>query len=336
MLKNIRKILIIKLRDLGDIVLSTPVLRVLYENCNSPEIYYVLKEEYESFKYLLPHVKDVITYNKKDHFDFFRIIFKLRKYKFDLAVNLHATLRSALITKLSGAKIKLVHNHSGPNYFSSLPLYIKEEQKWNTLRDLDTLSPLNISYNKDLIKTKLVFNCDLSEYIQDNFFEGAIGFGIGAKRPQKRWPVERFIELGKKISADKEKIVVFCLPEEKEIGKKIINEIGSNAYLLTGDILKVSYAIKNLKLFIGNDSGLRHIAAGFGVKTITLFGPENPVEWHPYDEKDGHIAITHLYDMAREGIDIYDRKFREESMEPINRITVEEVYEAYLKLMADK
>lgn len=331
MLKNIRKILIIKLRDLGDIVLSTPVIRVLYENCNSPEIIYVLKEEYENFKYLLPHIKDVIAYSKKDPLDFFRVIRKLRKYQFDLAVNLHATFRSALMTFLSGAKMRLVHNHSGPNYFSSLPFDIKEEQKWNTLRDLDTLKPLNIFCDSDSIKPELVFNQDISEYIQDTFFEGAIGFGIGAKRMQKKWAAEKFIELGKKLVANGENIVVFCLPEEEETGKRLVNQIGSKSKLFIGDILKVSYAISNLKLFIGNDSGLRHIAAGFGIKTITLFGSENPLEWHPYKEKDGHIAISHLCDMAREGIDIYDRKFREESMEAIERITVDEVYEAYLK-----
>jgi|DewCreStandDraft_4_1066084.scaffolds.fasta_scaffold11180_6 ADP-heptose:LPS heptosyltransferase len=333
MLKTIRKILVIKLRDLGDIVLSTPVLQVLYENCNSPEIIYVLKKEYENFKYLLPYVKDVITYDKNDQMDFLRAVFKLKKYNFDLAVNLHATFRSALLTLLSGAKIRLVHNHSGKNYFTTLPLNIKEEQKWNTLRDLDTLAPLNISYNKDLIKTKLVFNQDLSEYIESEPFKFAIGFGIGAKRQQKKWQTEKFIELGKKLSANGEKIIIFCMENERDIGEKMVKEIGVNAKMLIGDLLKVSYAISNLKLFIGNDSGLRHIAAAFGVKTITLFGPENPIEWHPYNEKDGHIAISHLCDMAREGIDIYDRKFREESMEPINRITVDEVYEVYLKLI---
>lgn len=336
MLKNIRKILIIKLRDLGDIILSTPVIRVLYDNCNSPEITYVLKQEYEHLKYLLPDVKDVIGYNKKDPFDFFRIAAKLKEYRFDLAVNLHATLRSALLTLFSGARIRLVHNHSGTNYFSSLPINVTEEQKWNTLRDLDTLNPLNISYSRDMIKPRLVLKQDLSEYIQDDFFEGAIGFGIGAKRVQKKWALEKFIELGKKLVTRGENIVVFCQQEEEKTGQIIVNMIGPKAKLFIGNILKVSHAISKLKLFIGNDSGLRHIAAGFGVKTITLFGPENPVEWHPYEEKDGHIAISHLCDMAREGIDIYDRKFREESMELIERISVQEVYDAYLKLTGEK
>ncbi|MBP7792408.1 MAG: glycosyltransferase family 9 protein [Candidatus Goldbacteria bacterium] len=333
MLKNIRKILIIKLRDMGDIVLSTPVIRVLYENCNSPEIIYVLKKEYENFKYMLPHVKDVITYDKKDPFDFLRVISKLRKQRFDLAINLHATFRSALMTMLSGTKFRLVHNHSGKNFFSSMPLDVKEEQKWNTLRDLDTLNPLHITYDSELTKPKLVFNYDLSDYVQDNFFNGAVGFGIGAKRIQKKWPIKKFAELGKKLVANGEKIVVFCPQEEKRDGEKIADEIGPDCKLLIADILKVSYAIKNLKLFIGNDSGLCHIAAAFGIKTVTLFGPENPLEWHPYREEDGHVAITHLYDMVREGIDIYDKKFREESMEPIERITVDEVYETYLKLI---
>jgi len=111
LLKTVKKVLVIKLRDIGDLVLSTPVLNVLADNCNAPEIIYVLKKEYGYFKYLLPNVKEVITYDKNDPLDFLRVIFRLRRYRFDLAVNLHATFRSALIALFSGAKFRLVHNH---------------------------------------------------------------------------------------------------------------------------------------------------------------------------------------------------------------------------------
>ena len=142
MLKNVNRILIIKLRDIGDIVLSTPVIQTMYENCNSPKIVYVLKKEYENFKYLLPHVSEVITYDKKSILNLITLIFRLRRYKFDIAINLHATFRSALIARLSGAKLRLVHNHSGKDWFTSAPLGIKEEPKPITLRDLETLKPL--------------------------------------------------------------------------------------------------------------------------------------------------------------------------------------------------
>src|SRR5208337_2229131 len=122
MLNNVKKILIIKLRDIGDIVLSTPILRILAQNFPKAEITYLLKKEYKDFNGILPYVKNVIVYDKNNIFDFLSVINTLRMHKFDLAINLHATYRSALITLLSGAKIRLVHNHSGKNYFTSYPL----------------------------------------------------------------------------------------------------------------------------------------------------------------------------------------------------------------------
>ncbi len=336
MLKTLKTILIIKLRDIGDIVLSTPVINVLYENCNAPEIVYVLKKKYENFKYLLPYVKEVLTYDKNDPLDFLRIIFKLRKYKFDLAINLHATFRSALITYLSGANLRLIHNHSGKNYFASLPISPDNKDMNIIERDLNTLSPLievkNIPEN--LKKTKLVIKQKFDRFIDDEELINSIGFGIGAKRKEKIWDKEKFIELGKKLVINGFNIAIFCSENEKGIGQYIADGIGNKAKLFFNlDFLRLSYFIKQMVLFIGNDSGLRHIAAALGIKTITLFGPENPGEWHPYKERDGHIAISHLRELQGEGYDIFSREFREKSNIAIERITVDEVFDVTRKLL---
>ncbi len=335
MLKPVRRILVIKLRDIGDIVLSTPVLRVLNDNCNAPEITYVLKKEYENFRHILPHIKRVITYDKKESFGFLRLILELRKYKFDLAVNLHASFRSALIALLSGAKVRLVHNHSGRDWFTSAPLNIKEGPKPNTERDLETLSPLDIKINPLLKKTKLdvkeeTFSC------LDFDGEKTVGFGIGAKRRQKIWPKDRFAELGRNLAAKGYKIAVMCIEKEKKDAESIAEIIGAPASVYVSNFLTFSYMISRINLFIGNDSALAHIAAATGTKSITLFGPENPGEWHPYREKDGHIAVSHLDNLRKEGVDVMSRKYREKSMEPIERITVQEVYEKALLLLAGK
>lgn len=337
MLKTIKKILIIKLRDIGDIVLSTPAIKVLYTNCNSPEIVYVLKKEYENFKYLLPKVSEVLTYDKNDPLDFLRIIFKLRKYKFDLAVNLHATFRSALITYLSGAKLRLIHNHSGKNYFTSLSLNPDSKSDNIIERDLNTLSPLLEIKNipNDLKKTELIIKQKFDRLIDDEEIINTIGFGVGAKRKEKMWDKDKFLELGKKLIMQGYNIAVFCSEKERKIGQYIADGIGEKAKLFIElDFLRLAYFIKQTILFIGNDSGLRHIAAALGVKTITLFGPENPSEWHPYKESDGHLAISHLKELEMEGYDILSREFREKSDIAISRITVDEVYQSIKKLLS--
>jgi ADP-heptose:LPS heptosyltransferase len=333
MLKTIKRILVIKLRDIGDIVLSTPVLNVLNENCPAPEIVYVLKKEYEPFKFLLPHVSRVITYDKNDPFDFLRLVLTLRSYKFDLAVNLHASLHSAIITLLSGSKFRLVHNHSGENYFSSVPLGITEGPKKNLERDLDTLSPLKITVLPEMKKTKLVLKEEISSFLDLEEVEESIGLGIGAKRPEKIWQRERFIELGQKLARDGHRVAVCCIEKERKDGEAITAGIGEKAKLYVSNFLHFAHYINKMRLFIGNDSALIRVAAAVGTKTVALFGPENPAEWHPYEEKDGHIAVSHLMEMKAGGIDVLDRKFREKSREPMDRITVDEVYAAALKLL---
>jgi ADP-heptose:LPS heptosyltransferase len=274
MLKNIKRILVIKLRDIGDIVLSTPVLNILNENCPAPEIVYVLKKEYEPFRFILTHVKEVITYDKNDPFDFIRLVLKLRGYKFDLAVNLHASIHSAFIALFSGAKFRLVHNHSGRNYFSSVPLNITEGPKKNSERDIDTLSPLKIKISQDMKKTKLVLKDEIAVFLDFDEAGGAIGFGIGAKRPEKIWAKERFIELGKRLAGEGNTIIICCIEKERKQGAEIAEGIGAKAKLYVSNFMHFAHYINKMKLFVGNDSALIHVAAATGAKTVALFGPE--------------------------------------------------------------
>lgn len=332
MLKPVRNILVIKLREIGDVVLSTPVLRILNDTCNSPEITYVLKKEHEQLKYLLPHVKRVVTYDKNESLGFWRTVFELRRHKYDLAVCLHASFRSALIALLSGAKVRLVHNHSGKNWFSSAPLLIEEGPKPNTQRDIETLSPLQIKIQPELMKTKISIKEDMFGYVD---FDGdkTVGFGIGAKRKQKTWPKERFAYLGAHLAAAGYKIAIMCTPKEKKEADFIAEKTGKAATVYMESLPVTAYMISRMNLFIGNDSALVHIAAAAGTKSITIFGHEDPAEWHPYQESDGNSAISHLEELKKQGINVLDRRYRETSMEPIMSVTVEEVGEKALILL---
>lgn len=334
MLKNVNKILIIKLRDIGDIVLSTPVIQALYNNCNSPKIVYVLKKEYENFRFLLPNVSEVITYDKKSFLSLIKLIFKLRRYHFDIAVNLHATFRSALITRLSGAKLRLVHNHSGRDYFTSVPLGIEEKAKPITLRDMETLTPLDIKIpGKKDINTKLALKEKDVKYIDETIEHETIGLGVGAKRPAKMWKKENFIELGKKLALNGKHIAVFASESERTLAEEITDKIGENAKLYCGlDFLKLAFLLKQLQAFVGNDSGLRHMAAALGIGTVTFFGPEDPIEWHPYSEKDGHIALMHRLDC----INCAKNDCPKGTRECMDLITVDEAFKAAEKVILTK
>ncbi|HDQ26794.1 MAG TPA: hypothetical protein ENN43_08640, partial [bacterium] len=142
-----------------------------------------------------------------------------------------------------------------------------------------------------------------------------------------------FIELGKKLVSRGERVAVCCIAKERPSAERIAAAIGLGAAVCEGNFMTFAHYISRMKLFVGNDSALIHVAAAVGTKSVALFGPENPEEWHPYEEKDGHTAISKLKEIEAGGRDIMDRKFREKSLEPIMRITPGEVYDAAVKLL---
>jgi ADP-heptose:LPS heptosyltransferase len=231
---------------------------------------------------------------------------------------------------LSGAKLRLVHNHSGKDYFTSVPLKIKDGPKSIILRDLETLAPLGLKITDSQMHTQLRIFPAGNDMTQNSPDLPAIGFGVGAKRPAKMWKNEKFIELGKELIIKGYGIVVFCSKKEANDGARIVDVLGDKAKLFDGlDFPELARALKRVSLFVGNDSGLRHMAAALNVKTVTLFGPEDPVEWHPYLEKDGHIAVMHRLDC----VNCAENDCPKGSHECMELITVDEVMDAVKRLL---
>lgn len=107
-----------------------------------------------------------------------------------------------------------------------------------------------------------------------------IALGPAANWPAKQWPIESFTELAKQLTADgglyaNARIMVAAAPHEREQLATLFNGFEKNQLIdLVGqEIQTVAACLKKADLFIGNDSGLMHIAAGVGTPTIGLFGP---------------------------------------------------------------
>ena len=323
---NPDKILVIKLRDIGDIVLSTPVLKVLKHNYPKAQLHYLLKNEYSQFAPLLPGINKVYSYDKKSFTSFFSLIAALRKEKYTLVINLHATYRSALISLLSGAKFRLVHNHSGKNYFTSEPLGIKEEVKNIIERDLDTLTPLTLDIPEALKTTELI----KLPFEEKKFTLKTIGLGVGAKRKTKMWAKKNWVALGTRLAAEGFDIAVVCSKNEKTYAEEIALGVGNKAKVYADlDFSKLASFLSRLRIFIGNDSGVRHMAAALGVNTVTLFGPEDIKEWHPYKEEAGHSYVFHRMSCINCALEICDKP----QHYCMDAITVEEVYSKVKQLV---
>ena len=77
---------------------------------------------------------------------------------------------------------------------------------------------------------------------------------------------------------------ISCLLHQDLPEQNLLESLGIH-FLMDGTLREVMGLLSQSQLYIGHDTGTKHIAAALNVPTITLFGPENPLEWHPYDQK---------------------------------------------------
>ncbi len=154
--------------------------------------------------------------------------------------------------------------------------------KSNIQRDLDGVASLLV---KEQPPEFLVYP---PQMIPKNKIEkdGSIVLGIVATRQTKQWPIENFVELAKTLKNSGKIIKIPVAPNklDQDLKKKFI-ELGGEflAEFIEVPLSELPLVVAKSEAYIGNDTGLKHISAALGLKTLTLFGPEPPLEWHPYD-----------------------------------------------------
>lgn len=273
------RVLIIRLSSIGDIILTTPILRQLKEKFPDIVIDFVVLKNFKDSIEGSPYIDNLILFDKKKD-DGFRNIKKfgkkLNENRYDYVFDLHRKFRSKLISseikskifvypkrklwKSLLVKLKLIKYHVDDtiikNYFKAFKV-LGIKYKWE---DLD------FNFSKD----------DLENVKK---YSGMFAMAPGASKETKKWLPEKFGKLAKKLY-DKYKIKTVLLGGKEDIERcELINKVSENSCInLAGKIsLKESGALLSIsKLLVTNDSGPFHIGRGVGCKSYVIFGPTDP------------------------------------------------------------
>jgi heptosyltransferase-3 len=131
-----------------------------------------------------------------------------------------------------------------------------------------------------------------------------LALGPTANWPCKEWPVTRFVELAKRLTGEDgplpgARIMVLGAPSERATAQPLLDAIASERRIeaFEGVPLLTAYAcLKRAALFVGNDSGLMHMAAAAGVPTLGLFGPTNDRHYAPFGARAAVVRTPESYD----------------------------------------
>lgn len=283
---SIRKILIIKPRGIGDVILSTIVLKNIKSELKDCEIHYLTENFASSVLENNPYISKIFTF-KKSFFENLQLIFSLRKENYDVIFDFYSNPRTAQFTFLIKAKLKVGYNKRGRNYAYDLKITLNNPNLHSALAHLEFLSAIGINSTSQEI---VYFITKEEKIYADDFFqknqlnENCIAIIPGGGWSSKRCEPEKFAEICREINKLWNfKFLILYGKEDFEDAKKIF-ELTSDVSVLGSEtsVREMVALISKCKAVIANDSGPMHLSAAIGVPTIGIFGPTNPYAHGPF------------------------------------------------------
>jgi lipopolysaccharide heptosyltransferase II len=302
--QDIRNILLIQLGDIGDVVLTFPCLRALREHFPQAAIIIAVMEKAKELIEDCPWVSGVITINKEKRSLFQEISYQgsffseVRKYHFDLAIDMRRGTRGAILGYLSGARQRIgFYSYKKGLFrnslFSHLAVPVKKPGQHMTEYYLSLLEEYHLDTEK--IRPELYISHEKQQRATALFREEEIPLGrpIVALQPfslwqRKEWGIKKYGQLINWIrSAYGFPVIITGSARERGRAEEIVAVCGGNAFNLAGktSLSILGAVIKRCGLLIGVDSAGIHIAAAVGTPTVSIFGPTLFSSWAPRGEQ---------------------------------------------------
>jgi lipopolysaccharide heptosyltransferase II len=295
---EIKKILLIKPRGIGDIVLSTIVLENLHNYFSGVKIDY-LTEHFAKYSVLYNALVHKVLVMHKTEF-VLKTALKIRKEKYDMVIDLWSNPRSAQVTFLSQVKHRVGFAYRGRKYAYNILGTSEKGEHHSAEHNLELLKAISVP----IISKNIHYTVrDSDRSFADNFFnenikENKLIFGIipSGSWDSKRCTKSKWLEIcNAAIKSFKCKVLVLWGPGDESDAEFIKNNLGDQCYIAPkSNLLQLGALISKCDVIISNDSGPMHIAAAIGVPTIGLFGPTNPRGHRPYSLNSDYVINDKL------------------------------------------
>jgi len=278
--KILAKFLIIRFSSIGDIVLTTPVIRCLKEQVEEAEIHFVTKKAFLPVLRGNPNIDKIHILEN----NFERLIQQLKMERFDHIIDLHRSLRSQRIKsrlRILSFTVKKIN----------FPKFLMIRFKINRLPDLhivdrylETVRLFDVGNDGKGLDYFIPFEDEVSiADLPENFHKGFVALVTGAMHGTKQMPLEKMIDICFKLD---QPIILLGGKREQSLAGQIEEQTGNNVLNGVGkyNINQSASLIRQSRLVITPDTGLMHIAAAFKKKILSVWGHTIPeFGMYPYD-----------------------------------------------------
>jgi predicted lipopolysaccharide heptosyltransferase III len=290
------KILLVRLRQIGDVVFTTPLVAAVRRRYPDAHLTYVVETAAAPVVANNPHLDHVLVVPPRRglrslvaDLDLGR---QLRSDRYDLAIDFHGGPRAALLTWLSAAPVRVGYNVAGRSWIYTKvvdrPRVLRRrhsvENQWDLLAALG-IEPLTPERNP----VEMALDQDAVANVERRLVQSGVRrdheivvVHVSASSPFRRWPLASFVDTVAALARTPgRRIVVTSGPSEQDAARNVIDaaqaRLGAAAHrvLSSGDfsLAELKAIVDRSALFIGGDSGPLHIAATTEAPIVALFGP---------------------------------------------------------------
>jgi heptosyltransferase-1 len=299
------RILVVRLRLLGDVVFTTPLVRALRRRFPAAHLTYLVEPAAAAVVQDNPHLDEVIVAPKRRGAARWiadvRLARRLRRARYDLVLDLHGGPRAAWLAWATAAPTRIGYTIKGRSwmYTHVLPRADDLLPRHSVVNQWDLLAPLGIDPpdpSRDAIE--IVENPAAARSVDAKL--SALGIGpshqivivhVSAGNPFRRWPAEAFATLAARLAGadNRRRVVVTSGPSETDAASRIVaaarKQLGTDGSRVSDPVLDVAELralTGRAAVYIGGDSGPLHVASATTTPVVALFGPTLPERSMPW------------------------------------------------------
>jgi lipopolysaccharide heptosyltransferase II len=298
-LKGVEKILVIKLRAIGDVLLSTIVLKNLRHYFPSAQIDFLTEPPSREVIEGNPVVNEILIFDRTND-NALGFLWRLRTRSYDLVIDLFGNPRTALMTYFSGARYRVGYDFQGRRYAYNILVRPRGGEVHNAEFNLDALRALDF----EVVDREFPFTVTerdeeyAAQFIRREHLDGQLIIGLNPSGSwyTKRWGLKSFARLGDNLAGSvNAKVLILWGPGELQDARAIQAMMRRPSIIPPGSTLKQLGAIlKRCSLVVSNDAGPMHVASILGVPTLGIYGPTNPYLQGPINEKSSWVRLEGL------------------------------------------
>jgi ADP-heptose:LPS heptosyltransferase len=278
------RILFIRLRLLGDIIFTIPAVELFKTHFPAVKVYYVVEEPFREIAGFIPGIHQLIVIPRKMGIrKMWKFRQEIRKINIDTVVDFHSGPKSAQLTWLTGAKLRIGYHTPNRNwaYHRLTPRKFGDRHTPSVYNQAKLLEHLDIPVEMDTLPPYPVIAVDetsIPAWLKDAVKKDKKAvIHVGAGNMFRDWGVENFSTLIRKLKDDG--ITVFLIGNgaaEKKRGEDLGNRFGIDN--LTGKLSMAGllYLVAHSSVYVGADSGPLHVASLTTTPLVALYGPNIP------------------------------------------------------------